>query len=146
MEKDTNVIEIMPENVSDDIVAALAQGRLCRYTVDLESQLTAEREKGQVYYNVAVEGWGKYWAEQNKVGRLKEEIERLTKEIEWRLSHAGIKRAQEEHNRMMAEKDVEIEKLARSRKTSARLKEAMWLASCCGGGSFRPPATYFSPT
>jgi len=40
-----------------------------------------------------------------------EEIERLTEEIEWRLSHAGIKRAQEEHNTMMAEKDAEIERL-----------------------------------
>ncbi len=39
------------------------------------------------------------------------EIDRLKKEIEWRLSHAGILRAQEEHNKMMAEKDATIERL-----------------------------------
>ena len=45
MEKDSNVIEIMPDDVSDEIAAAIAEGRLCRYAVHLESQLTAEREK-----------------------------------------------------------------------------------------------------
>jgi len=43
----TNIVEMMPDNVSEAITKAIAEGRLCRYAVDLESQLTAERKKVQ---------------------------------------------------------------------------------------------------
>jgi len=41
----TNIVEMMPDNVSEAITKAIAEGRLCRYAVDLESQLTAAKEQ-----------------------------------------------------------------------------------------------------
>jgi len=72
---DTKITEIMPDDVSDEIAAAIAEGRLCRHAVELESQLTAERES-----KVAARG---------EVDRLRKQlgtqvgmVEKLTKAIE----------------------------------------------------------------
>jgi len=35
----TQIIEIIPDNVSDEIVAAMAEGRLCRYAMKLEGEI-----------------------------------------------------------------------------------------------------------
>jgi predicted RecB family endonuclease len=49
-----------------------------------------------------------------------DEIERL-REIEQLATHAGILKAQAEHNRMMAEKDAEIERLKKDSRKLRRL-------------------------
>ena len=38
-EADTKIIEMMPDGVSDEIAAAIAEGRLCRYAVELEGEI-----------------------------------------------------------------------------------------------------------
>jgi len=39
MEKDTKIIEMMPDDVSDKIISAIAEGRLCRYAQELEGDI-----------------------------------------------------------------------------------------------------------
>lgn len=40
----TTIFEIMPDNLSNEIVAAIAEGRLCRYAVELEKEIERLRE------------------------------------------------------------------------------------------------------
>jgi len=35
----TKIIEIMPDGVSDEIASAIAEGRLCRYAMELEGEI-----------------------------------------------------------------------------------------------------------
>jgi len=39
MSNTTNIVEIMPENVSDEMAKAIAHGQLCQYTMRLEGEI-----------------------------------------------------------------------------------------------------------
>jgi len=41
----TKIVEMMPDNLSNELVAAIAEGRLCRYAQELEMKIVSLEKK-----------------------------------------------------------------------------------------------------